>query len=33
MRKQQKWIRAVVWVTVGGMIITLFASVIALNAG
>jgi len=33
MRKQQRWVRVVVWVTVAGMVITLFASVIALNAG
>ncbi len=33
MRQQQKWVKVVVWVTVAGMVITLFASVIALNSG
>lgn len=33
MRQQQKWVKVVVWVTVAGMVITLFASVVALNSG
>ena len=26
MRNQQQWVRIVVWVTVGGMVLTLFGS-------
>ena len=30
MRRKQKWVRMIVWVTVTGMILTLFAGVFAL---
>ncbi len=30
MRRKQKWVRMIVWVTVAGMILTLFAGVFAL---
>ena len=30
MRNKQKWIRIIVWVTVAGMVLTLFAGVAAM---
>jgi hypothetical protein len=30
MRNQQKWVKTVVWVTVGGMVLTSFAVVLSI---